>query len=247
MDDPGLYQIVRDASLYLYANGGFYPEAEKEALVECILTRQNRRAGLIFHPTPHERAQGIRLFTGERARAPFMQNCVLELDTLRLLALLQPESPAVQALFQRANPYQLTRCYAHGCTVGECAHAQIVLMRYLTALDLKAFLPRIERTLNVLKEKRYHTGKWDGFPLYLTVLWLSELPVALAQSELDFIHPYALKLLRRRKNGTQVDLLRRGILKKAALPSPLQPQPGGAVHALSRAAPPDPPLQTAAR
>jgi len=59
------------------------------------------------------------LFSGEKPRAKFLTNNVVELETLRLLALLAPDEPRVQQIFQQANERLLPLCFANGCTVGE--------------------------------------------------------------------------------------------------------------------------------
>lgn len=246
MDTPTLYEMVRHACMFLHLNGS--PTADEKAEVaDWILQHQNRQDGFIFFPTPLERQRGIHLFTGETARTKLLQNNAMELETLRLLAVLQPEAPAAQQIFQEANQRLFTRCFANGCTAGECAHAQIALARYLTALDFQAHQGRILRTLSILKEKRAPLGRWDAFPLYYTVLWLSELPADLAREHLIFILPKAEGLLKRRKNGSPVDTLRRSLLKTTL--RPLQPQAasGGAARAPSRAGSPTPPPQRPAR
>ena len=246
MDTPSVYEMVRHASMFLHQNGSC-TEAEKADLADWILQHQNRQQDFIFFPTLLERERGIHLFTGETARTKLLQNNAFELETLRLLALLQPESPAVRQVCQTANQRLFTRCFASGCTVGECAHAQIALMRYLTALDFKAHQGRILRTLSILKEKRAPLGRWDAFPLYYTVLWLSELPADLAREHLLFILSKAEELLKRRKNGSPVDTLRRNLLKTAIRPFQPQAASGGAARAPSRAASPGPPQQIPAR
>lgn len=217
ISEKSLYKTVTDAALFLFDRGSF-SSPEKIRLVNWILSHQNREKKFIFYPTAADRDTGVRLFSGEKIKAKFLADNTVELEILRLLALLRPESPEVQQLFWEANQRLFPICFANGCTVGECRHASITLMRYLTASDFHGSANRLERTLGILKQHRDGDGKWKAFPFYFTLLWLTELPDDLAQDELAYTRPHCEKLLAK---GLQDDdlgnPLRRKILQRAII------------------------------
>ena len=214
ISEKSLYKTVTNAELFLF-EGGSLSLPEKIQLANWILGHQNREKKFIFYPTTADRDAGVRLFSGEKIKAKFLADNTVELETLRLLALLRPEMPEVQQLFWEANQRLFPICFANGCTVGECRHASIAVMRYLTASDFSGSADRLERTLGILKQHRDGDGKWKAFPFYFTLLWLTELPNDFARDELAYTRPHCEKLLTK---GLQDDdpgtPLRRKILQR---------------------------------
>jgi len=183
-----LYRTVCCATDLLF-QGNSLSETEVDALVAFILANTHPHKGFIFFPTPAVRAAGIRLVTGEKPRTLLLANNAVELETLRLLALLRPDLPAVQQVLNQANLRLEKQCFASVCMVGECAAASIAYLRYLTALGVEAHRAQIEHGLASLKQDRSGDGKWRRFPTRFTRRWLQELPRQLGAAELAYSLP----------------------------------------------------------
>lgn len=174
------------------------PPAERESIAAWIVEHENHYQGYTFYPTAEDLAQGVRLFTGEKPQTLLARNNAVELEVLRVLVLLQPESPEtrlrVRAALCRADSRLSAVCYGRICPQGECAYASISVLRYRTVHDAQeqgispvasrsAVLSRrserldviVPRTLDLLRGCRSGDGKWERFPFHYTVLWLTEL------------------------------------------------------------------------
>ena len=218
-DKGNLYKTITNAAMFLF-NGGSYTPSENVILTRWILAHQNRNKGFIFYPTQADRENDIRLFSGEKPKTKFLADNAVELETLRILALIQPEALEVQQVLQKANERLFRLCFANGCTQGECAHASIAFMRYLTAYDVEGSSDKLGQTLEVLKQKRSGDSKWHGFPFFFTLLWLIELPYSFAYNELSYAHDYCKQLLVKKQPAReQIDLVKEMILQKALLAS----------------------------
>lgn len=214
-DEGNLYKTITNAAMFLF-NGSSYTPSENMLLTRWILAHQNRYKGFIFYPTQADRENGIRLFSGEKPKTKFLANNLVELETLRTLALIQPEAPEVQQVLQKANKRLFRVCFANGCTQGECAHASLAFMRYLTVYNVNGSTNKFGQTLEVLKQKRSDEGKWHGFPFFFTLLWLTELPYSFAYDELSYAHDHCKRLLvKKQLPREQIDLVKEKILQKA--------------------------------
>jgi hypothetical protein len=218
-DKGNLYKTITNAAMFLF-NGGSYTPSENVILTRWILSHQNRYKGFIFYPTQADRENGIRLFSGEKPKTKFLADNAVELETLRILALIQPEALEVQQVLQKANERLFRLCFANGCTQGECAHAFIAFMRYLTAYNVNGSSDKFGQTLKVLKRKRNGDGKWHDFPFFFTLLWLTDLPYSFAYDELSYSHDHCKRLLVKKQPAReQTDLVKEKILQKALLAS----------------------------
>lgn len=191
IQEESLYQTVLQATRFRFDGGRFLPE-ESEQLITWLLAHRNHQNGYTFHPTAHEVARGIRLFTGERPRTWIARRDGVEMETLRLLARLVPQERetrdrvtaadsertpvhTVRKIFAEADHRLIGRCYGSVCPRGECAHASIAVLRYRIAVDIETARPYIERGLQWLRETRIEAGGWHSFPFFFTLLWLIEL------------------------------------------------------------------------
>jgi len=111
IDERSLYQTVTNAAMFLF-DGGTFTAAQKTRLTKWILAHQNKHEDFIFYPTVRDLKTGVTLFSGERLRTKLLANNVVELETLRLLALIQPTSPSVRRVFQAANEQLSALCFA---------------------------------------------------------------------------------------------------------------------------------------
>jgi hypothetical protein len=218
-DEGNLFKTITNAAMFLF-NGGSYTPSENVILTRWILSHQNRYKGFIFYPTQADRENGIRLFSGEKPKTKFLADNAVELETLRILALIQPEALEVQQILQKANERLFRLCFANGCIQGECAHASIAFMRYLTAYNVNGSSDKFGQTLEILKQKRSGDGKWHDFPFFFTLLWLTDLPYSFAYDELSYSHDYCKRLLVKKQPAReQIDLVKEMILQKALLAS----------------------------
>lgn len=197
IDHRTAYQTALSAGRALLFGESILP-AERESIAAWIVEHENHYQGYTFYPTAEDLAQGVRLFTGEKPQTLLARNNAVELEVLRVLVLLQPESPEtrlkVRAALHRADSRLSTVCYGRICPQGECAYASISVLRYRTVHDAQeqrispvasrsAVLSRrserldviVPRTLDLLRGCRSGDGKWERFPFHYTVLWLTEL------------------------------------------------------------------------
>ena len=206
--DKTLYRTVMNATTHLFFGEPLTP-AELDELTTWILAHQNRRRGFVFCPTAAERQQGIRLFSGEKPQTMLATDNAVEMETLRLLALLQPEAPEVRLLFEMAERRLSDVCYGRVCSKGECAHASISVLRYHTARGAGNSAGMIVRGLDALRQDRTGKGHWHTFPFYYTLLWLTELHDGAvenglgesAHTELSYARGRCERLLPRTRDG----------------------------------------------
>ena len=188
IEPDNLYNTVCRAADLLF-QGNSLIETNVDALVAFILANTHPYKGFLFFTTPAIRASGIRLVTGEKPRTLLLANNAVELETLRLLALLRPHQSAVRQVLDQANLRLEKQCFASVCLLGECAAASIVYLRYLTALGVEAHRAQIAHGLASLVQDRSDNGKWRHFPTRFTRRWLLELPRELSAAELEYSHP----------------------------------------------------------
>ena len=213
-DKQSLSKTVHHAAQFLF-DGGTYTTAERARLANWILAHQNRHRGFVFYPTDQDLKAGITLFSGEKPKAKFLAYNALELETLRLLALIQPKSPPVRRILREADQRLSALCFANGCTQGECAHASIAVLRYWLASDLRGSSPKFSYAINTLKQHRSGDGKWLKFPFFFTLLWLTELPGYIARDELAYVAGLCQKLLATQRLARgQNDRIRKKILQR---------------------------------
>ncbi len=215
IDESSLYATVTNAARFLL-EGGSLDAAERASLAGWIFAHQNRQRGFVFHPTSDELAVGITLLSGERARTRLLAANAVELETLRLLALLQPDDPQVQCICVEADARLSRLCFANVCTTGECAHASIAVLRYWATRDSSGSAARIGHALDAIKQDRRGDGRWRRFPFYFTLLWLVELPADLAREGLAYVSGVCERLLSRSRPAVEpAGTIREAILRRA--------------------------------
>ncbi|MCI0478538.1 MAG: hypothetical protein L0Y55_20040, partial [Anaerolineales bacterium] len=104
-------------------------------------------------------------------------------------------------------------CFADVCVTGECAHASIAFLRYVTAADPDDSASKIARALKILKRHRAGDGRWHKFPFVFALLWLTELPDDLAREELLYAATHAEKLLAQEQPPARKKILEKVLTK----------------------------------
>ncbi len=191
---PGLLERINTA----YFWGVEWEQAEKSACAAQIAAHYDPRARYLGFSLEPPQMEGLRLFTGERLRTRIGTLSVLGLEACRTMSLLDVYAPAVQQVLLQVNHRLMPICYVNGCILGECAHASLALMRYLSVSGLGSAQERLEEHLVKIHLRRDGKGGWTGFPYYYTLLVLSEMPGVLAVNERAYTAARCEKLLRRK-------------------------------------------------
>jgi len=187
-------------------------KAEREEAARWIAGRQvkgGRQAGL-FAPTDDDYQEGVRLFTGERLRTKLAARNILTTEAARALVLFGMG----EDILERTNRWLLEQCFASTCTVGECAHSTVGLMRYLAAGGLNDSEKRLNAHIAVLSQHRDGKGRWGRFPFYYTLLALSESDLPAAVEEMRYAIPACERLLRRSPKGDLFALRQRAVVER---------------------------------
>lgn len=186
--------VTLDAVNEALFSGRSLSKAEEEEAARWIASQQveaGKQAGL-FAPTEDDYQEGVRLFTGEGLRTKLAARNILTAEAARTLILFDMG----EEVLERTNRWLLEQCFSRACTIGECAHSTIGLMRYLAAGGLDS-----ERRLNahiaVLSQHRDGQGRWRRFPLYYTLLVLSETALPAAVEEMRYAAPACERVLQR--------------------------------------------------
>jgi hypothetical protein len=207
------------ATLGVFNEVIFYgrPLPQSGEAVAWIAGRQVKsgaQAGM-FAPTDDDYQQGVALFTGEKLRTKLAARNVLTAEAARALALAGGESTEIQDALAHANRWLFGQCFSRSCTVGECAHSTVGLMRYLAVAKLDDAEQRLVGHVNVLSEHRDGKGRWKRFPFYYTLLALTEIALPAAIAELRYAAPACARALARLMGDDRFSSRRRVILQKA--------------------------------
>lgn len=126
----------------------------------------------------------LRLFTGERIRTRQAVNAIFFEEGAR--ALIQIDLPTVAGVMamETARRYLTGKCFTVGCMEGECAHAAVGWLRYLSVTDFPDSERRLEAGLRQVNSLRDAGGRWKGLPFYYTLLMLCEQDRPAARREL---------------------------------------------------------------
>ncbi len=139
--------------------------------------------------------EGLRLYTGERIRTRQAANAIFFEESARALILI--DSPTVNGVMamDTARRYLTGKCFTDGCLEGECAHAAVGWLRYLSATDFPDSERRLESGLRQVNSLRDGSGRWKGLAFYYTLLMLCEQDRPAARRELRYAAPACERLL----------------------------------------------------
>ena len=112
-----------------------------------------------------------------------------ELEIIRLLYLVAPDDPTIQDMVNKSLERLKTTCYGyHDCTVGECFHTALIVLRFIAAAA-PSDTGWIDKLLIFFKRHMDEKLTLRGKGVHGNVLWyywlcLSELPSPLAEPEI---------------------------------------------------------------
>ena len=162
----------------------------------------------MFAPTDADRANGIRLFTGERITTRAATGHILGEETCRALILLDVDSPGVRSALELATEGMTERLNeakawdAWRQRPGEycCGPCTCSLWRHFAAGGLRGADPErwLAAGIKSLKKLRLKNSRWQRFPYHYTLLALSEIELPQAIAELRHAAPSIERLLRRK-------------------------------------------------
>jgi len=193
-------------------NGRPLSKAEKEGVARWIAGRQvevGKQAGL-FAPTEDGYQEGVGLFTGERLRTKLAARNILTVEAARAMVLFGMG----EDILERTNRWLLKQCFSSACTIGECAHSTVGLMRYLAAGGLADSEKRLNAHIAVLSQHRDGQGRWKRFPFYYTLLALCETDLPAAVEEMRYAAPACERFLRRSPKDDLFAPRRRAVVER---------------------------------
>ncbi|WP_322175496.1 hypothetical protein [Acutalibacter caecimuris] len=156
---------------------------------------EGKRALYPVFYVPEEGLQ-VRSLMGQTAKTKILAGNLYELETLRLLCLLAPEEPQVQAMQEQTLRRLRGTCFGNQDDgMGECFDASLVALRFLCAAapeDTAWIQSRVDNYNRHAGEK-----KRPWFPLWYFWLCLSEMPLAVALPEVEKHREELEKKLRR--------------------------------------------------
>ena len=190
---------------------------QKQEAADWIIRRQyksGKQAG-VFAPTGYDYQEGTRLFTGEKLKTKLATRNILTEEAARVLVCLGVTDIRVQGALGHADRWLLQQCFSGSCTIGECAHSAVGLMRYLSVRRSADSERRLAEQIEVLSRHRDGKGRWRRFPFFYTLLALSEIDLRLAVEEMRYAAPACERVLRRSAKEDGFFQRRRAIVQRA--------------------------------
>jgi hypothetical protein len=202
---------------------------ERRRLAGWIASRcdQPRSYEQMPAPTEHDLANGVYLFTGEKTATRVGTAHQLGQEACRTLILLDVKDAAVKRALANASASMAARLRywrrrergAGRRWSGEycCGKCSISMWRRLAVgpmadIDVERWLAAAVRSI---KASRSPNGRWRRFPLWYTLLALSEMDTTAAVQEMRYVAPICQRLLRRGpRTGDRFDARRRAVAER---------------------------------
>jgi hypothetical protein len=199
------------------------PARELLAAAREIASRQGLPGSYsgMFAPTRLDFRRGIRVFTGEPVRSGLATAHILGEECCRLLLKLKVKGRPVSAALARAEAGMQERLDSwgrvHARHVGFycCGICTVSLWRHLAAGGLDRPVPRFRDGLRVLTSCRSDSGRWNRFPLFYTLLALTEIKTPEARKELRWAAPSAERSLKTLRGAARFRKRRQAVLEHA--------------------------------
>lgn len=184
-------------------------KSDARQLSQFIASRQGLPGSYcgLFAPVQGEMNTPYRLFTGEVTSASAAGIHILGEESLRALRHMGTQEKKVQDAIGRAQETfkkQLDMTEAKGYPTGNycCGKCTVAYWRTLLTQWLPDWDARIKSGISDLTASR-QDGTWRRYPLFYTLLCLSEMPKELSKPEMDYAKKAAEKALRsQRKTGS---------------------------------------------
>jgi hypothetical protein len=136
------------------------------------------RKPLFFLP-PDNGGRKLKTVMGQTPKTHILNGNMYELEILRLLCLFAPDNPIVDKMrTQTLNRLRATCFGGHGCSLGECFDAALVVLRFLT-VAVPAESEWMESLIAMYGEHRADKKRVKAVEQYYD-LCVSELPTGLA-------------------------------------------------------------------
>jgi hypothetical protein len=219
-----LSQTVDATNAVLFA-GGTLSSGERKSVGDWIAARQGLPGAYAgtFAAFPRERTDGIVTFTGERITSASARHILGE-ESCRVLRTLTPRDRAASDALDRANrSLQTSIDRAHSDPRNDnpglfcCGKCSVGFWRNLLSGGLDRQEERLQRGVAHLRRVRDNEGGWRKFPFWYTVLALSEMDVAGAREELEYVSPALTRAANRAAASSSVYSARRKTLSARAL------------------------------
>lgn len=137
-----------------------------------------------FFVQPYNGGKRPKTILGQTPKTGILADNMYELEILRLLELLCPEEPTVQAMVESTLDRLRSTCFgAQDDGVGECFDASLVVLRFLITVaphEVRWIESRIENYNRHVNEK-----KRPWFAQWYYWLCMSEMPFEFAKGEID--------------------------------------------------------------
>ena len=171
----------------------------------------------MFAPTRRDRAQGIRLFTGERVVTGAATGHILGEEACRALILLDADAKDVGTALEAATAGMLARLRKER-RLGMycCGRCSASLWRHLAVGGLEQVGAERFLAAGVKKLKAFRDGKgrWRVFPFHYTLLALREIDLPAAVKEMRYAAPSLHRVLKRAPAADKYDRRRRVLAER---------------------------------
>jgi hypothetical protein len=203
------------AETFFYQKPIPIPVREDIALIFTHRQCQTGSNAGFFIPFAAEMDTHLGLFSGKKIRTSFARNHILLIEATRMLTLLSLDDLAVAHSIQSAPHRMSMMCYSKFCPKGECKALTIAFLRLLALNGNEDSEPSINAFLTLLAGYRDGKGKWNDFPLFYTLLMLTELDNPLADHELQYSAPLCEKQQAQEWLADPISKRRQAIIAKA--------------------------------
>ena len=180
--------------------------AERERVARWIAARQGlpKAKSGSFAGFPSELREGVVVFTGERFTHASARHILGE-EACRVLRWLDVREPEVQAALERADRGLIAAValaehdprYGNNPGAYCCTKCTVGMWRNVISGGLDRHEERLRRGVGQFLRSSRGERQWRTFPFWYTVLALTEMDVAEARDELEFVAPVLERTARR--------------------------------------------------
>ena len=209
---------VNDAFFY----GHSLTKLQKGEVARWIAGRQGlpgSYAGM-FAGTERDVKEGMTVFTGEKVRPGAATRHILGEEACRALVLLDVPLAGVRDALKRASAGMIPRLWqasgrpsvipgTYCCGICTCS-----LWRHLAVGGLEDGERWLAAGMKALKQHRTGDSKWRRFPLYYTLLALSEIDLPLAVEEMRYAGPACERYMMRSHRDDRFTQRRRLLIER---------------------------------